>query len=54
MSILYYIILFREKSFNDIEVWIKDLRLFANPDIKTFLIGNKIDLENEYNIFYFL
>jgi len=47
MSILFIYNIYSEKSFNDIEGWIKDIRLFANPEIKTFLIGNKIDLENE-------
>ena len=33
------------KSFDDIDLWIKDLRANSNPDIKVFLIGNKADLE---------
>lgn len=33
-------------SFEDIEVWLKELKTHANPDIKIFLIGNKIDLED--------
>ena len=33
------------KSFDDIDLWLKDLRANSNPDIKVFLIGNKIDLE---------
>ena len=32
------------KTFNDIEMWLKELKTHANPDIKIFLIGNKIDL----------
>ena len=37
------------KSFDDIEKWIKELRINCSPDIKIFLIGNKNDLE-EYRI----
>ena len=33
------------KSFDDIDLWIKDLRSNSSPDIKVFLIGNKADLE---------
>ena len=36
-----------KKSFDDLEIWIKDLKLNSSPDIKIFLIGNKNDLENE-------
>ena len=36
-----------EKSFEDIDLWIKDLRSNSSPDIKVFLIGNKADLEDE-------
>ena len=41
-NIIYF---FSKKSFNDIEMWLKELKTHANPDIKVFLIGNKIDLE---------
>ena len=34
-----------EKSFEDIDLWIKDLRSNSSPDIKLFLIGNKADLD---------
>ena len=37
---------FSPKSFDDIDLWIKDLRSNSSPDIKIFLIGNKIDLED--------
>ena len=40
-NIIYF---FSKKSFNDIEMWLKELKTHANPDIKVFLIGNKIDL----------
>ena len=39
-----------EKSFNDIDLWIKDLRTNSSPDIKIFLIGNKADLESNRKI----
>ena len=38
------IFFFSKQSFNDIEMWLKELKTHANPDIKVFLIGNKIDL----------
>jgi len=34
-----------EKTFNSIEDWLKELRSIASPDIKIFLIGNKVDKE---------
>lgn len=34
------------KSFDDLNIWLKDLKENANPDIKVFLIGNKADLED--------
>ena len=34
------------KSFDDIDLWIKDLRQNSSPDVKVFLIGNKADLED--------
>ena len=41
--------LFSQKSFEDVEVWLKDLKTYSNPDIKVFLIGNKTDMEEKYN-----
>ena len=34
-------------SFDSIEMWLKELRTHSSPDAKVFLIGNKVDLENE-------
>ncbi len=31
-------------------MWLKELKTHANPDIKIFLIGNKIDLEEKRKI----
>ena len=50
MNYLYtfiYIYIFKnsQKSFQDIDLWLKDLKLNSSPDIKIFLIGNKVDLE---------
>jgi len=39
-----------KQSFLDIEMWLKELKTHANPDIKVFLIGNKIDLEEHRKI----
>lgn len=33
------------KSFEDIDMWLKELKTNSCPDIKVFLIGNKADLE---------
>jgi small GTP-binding protein len=37
-------------SFDNIDIWYKELRMHSNPDAKVFLIGNKIDLENERQV----
>ena len=37
-------------SFDNIDVWLKDLRMHSNPDAKVFLIGNKLDLESERKV----
>ncbi len=39
-----------KQSFNDIEMWLKELKTHANPDIKVFLIGNKIDLADSRKV----
>ena len=36
-----------KKSFDDLEIWLKDLKTNSSPDTKIFLIGNKVDLENQ-------
>ena len=41
-----------EKSFEDLDVWNKQIKTHASPDCKIFLIGNKADLENERKISY--
>ena len=37
-------------SFNNIEKWLNDIKTQSNPDVKTFLIGNKADLEDKRKI----
>ena len=49
LAIIVYAINSKE-SFEDIEMWLRELRTQSNPDAKIFLIGNKIDLENERKI----
>ena len=44
MSKNIFLFNFSKQSFTDIEMWLKELKTHANPDIKVFLIGNKIDL----------
>ena len=36
-----------QKSFDDLDPWLKDLKTNSSPDIKIFLIGNKVDLEED-------
>ena len=39
-----------QQSFDDLEIWFRELRTHANPDIKTILVGNKIDLKDERKV----
>ena len=34
-------------SFNNLESWLNEIRTTSNPDVNIFIIGNKVDLENE-------
>ena len=49
LAIIVYAINSKD-SFDNIEIWLRELRTHSNPDAKVFLIGNKIDLENERKI----
>jgi small GTP-binding protein len=49
LAIMVYAINSKE-SFEDIDMWLRELRTHSNPDAKVFLIGNKIDLESERQI----
>lgn len=46
LSILVYSVTSRE-SFENIHLWLKELKSFSSPDILIFLIGNKTDLVEE-------
>ena len=46
----FFYIKISEKSFNELENWIKDLKENSSPDIKIFLIGNKLDLEDNRKV----
>ena len=37
-------------SFENIEMWLRELRTHSSPDAKVFIIGNKADLENEREV----
>ena len=37
-------------TFDNIEMWLRELRTHSNPDAKVFLIGNKVDLEKEREV----
>ncbi len=38
------------KSFENIDIWLKEMRTYSNPDVKIFLIGNKNDLEKKRKV----
>lgn len=48
MDYLTYI--FSKESFDNINIWLKELKTYANPDAKVFLIGNKSDLESKREV----
>ena len=37
----------REDSFNNMNIWLNEIKTKSNPDIKIALIGNKCDLEDK-------
>ena len=47
---MFLIIIFSYESYENIEVWLKELKTHSNPDAKVFLIGNKCDLEDKRKI----
>ena len=49
LAVMVYSITNKE-SFDNVDVWLKELRMHSNPDAKVFLIGNKIDLEAERKV----
>lgn len=49
LAIMVYAI--NEKAtFDNLEMWLRELRTHSNPDAKVFLIGNKVDLESQREI----
>ena len=51
LAMMVYAINSRE-SFNNINRWLKEIRIQSHPDVKILLIGNKSDLENERVVSY--
>ena len=49
LAIMVYSITSKE-SFDNIDTWLKELKLHSNPDAKVFLIGNKQDLEESRKV----
>jgi small GTP-binding protein len=49
LAIMVYSINNKE-SFDNIDIWLKELRMHSNPDAKVFLIGNKADLEADRQV----
>ena len=39
-----------EDSYKHLEIWLNEIKTHSNPDVKIFLIGNKIDLEDNRKI----
>ena len=40
------------ESFENLDLWLKELKTFSSPDAKVFLIGNKSDLESKRKVTY--
>lgn len=38
------------ESYENLELWLKELKTFSSPDSKVFLIGNKADLESKRKV----
>ncbi len=36
-----------ENNFNNLEIWLNEIKTQSNPDVKIFVIGNKSDLEDK-------
>ena len=51
LAILVYSI-DNEKSFENLESWLNELKIQGNPDVKIILIGNKADLDDKREITY--
>ena len=51
LAMVVYAINSRE-SFNHINDWHNEIKIYSNPDVKIILIGNKSDLKDEREISY--
>lgn len=40
------------ESFENLDLWLKELKTFSSPDAKVFLIGNKCDLDSKRKVSY--
>ena len=49
LAIIVYTVTDRS-TFENVDLWYKELRTHANPNVKVFLIGNKIDLADQRRI----
>ena len=49
LAIMVYSINSKE-TFDNVEMWLRELKSHSNPDVKVFLIGNKTDLEEEREV----
>ena len=38
------------QSFLNLNIWLNEIKINSNPDVKIILIGNKVDLENERKV----
>lgn len=38
------------ESFNNLSLWLKEVKSYSNPDVKIFVIGNKNDLEEKRQV----
>ena len=38
------------KSFENLEIWLNEIKIQRSPDVKIFLIGNKTDLEDKREV----
>ena len=38
------------KSFKNLEIWVNEIKVNSNPNVKVFLIGNKKDLEDKREV----
>ena len=39
-----------KSTFENVQIWLNEIKIQSNPDVKIFLIGNKIDLEQKREV----